>query len=102
MNNISYALELRNIRKSYPGVVALDGVSISVKPGEIHALVGENGAGKSTLIKCCSGAVIPDSGEIVVFGETFSKMNPQLAREKGAAIIYYNLFFRMIKFYTKI
>lgn len=88
MNNVSYALELCNIRKSYPGVVALDGVSLSVKPGEIHALVGENGAGKSTLIKCCSGAVIPDSGEIVVFGERFSKMNPQLAREKGIAIIY--------------
>ena len=88
MNNVSYALELRNIRKTYPGVVALDGVSLCVRSGEIHALIGENGAGKSTLIKSCSGAVIPDAGEIVVFGESFSRMTPQLAREKGISIIY--------------
>ena len=56
----NYALELRNITKTYPGVVALDKVSLGLKKGEVHALVGENGAGKSTLIKVISGAIAPD------------------------------------------
>lgn len=83
-----YVLELRNIRKLYPGVAALKDVSLSVKKGEILALIGENGAGKSTLIKTCSGAVIPTSGKIVVNGKEFDHMTPQLAAENGIAIIY--------------
>lgn len=83
-----YVLELRHIRKEYPGVVALSDVSLQLKKGEILALIGENGAGKSTLIKCCSGAVIPTSGEICVNGKSFKKMTPQLATENGIAIIY--------------
>lgn len=86
--NEDFILELRDIRKEYPGVVALDGVSLQVKKGEILALIGENGAGKSTLIKTCSGAVIPTSGKIVVNGKEFSHMSPQLASENGIAIIY--------------
>lgn len=83
-----YALELRGIKKTYPGVVALNDVSLGVRGGEVLALMGENGAGKSTLIKTCSGAVIPDSGKIIVNGKEFSSMSPQLAAENGIAIIY--------------
>ena len=59
-------LSMRNITKRYPGVVALDNVSIEIEPGEVHALVGENGAGKSTLIKVLSGAVSNDEGEVQI------------------------------------
>lgn len=83
-----YVLELQNIVKRYPGVLALNDVSLHVKKGQILGLIGENGAGKSTLIKTCSGAVIPDSGKILVNGKEFSSMTPQLARENGIAIIY--------------
>lgn len=81
-------LKLQNIRKEYPGVVALKDVSLELKRGEILALIGENGAGKSTLIKTCSGAVIPTSGKIIVDGKEFDSMTPQLAAENGIAIIY--------------
>ena len=83
-----YVLQLQHIRKEYPGVVALKDVTLELKPGEILALIGENGAGKSTLIKCCSGAVIPTSGKIIVNGKEYSSMTPQLASENGIAIIY--------------
>ena len=83
-----YVLQLQHIRKEYPGVVALKDVTLELKPGEILALIGENGAGKSTLIKCCSGAVIPTSGKIIVNGKEYSSMTPQLAAENGIAIIY--------------
>lgn len=83
-----YVLQLQNIRKEYPGVVALKNVSLNLRKGEILALIGENGAGKSTLIKSCSGAVIPTSGNIIVNGKEFTSMTPQLAAENGIAIIY--------------
>ncbi len=83
-----YVLQLQHIRKEYPGVVALKDVTLELKAGEILALIGENGAGKSTLIKCCSGAVIPTSGKIIINGKEFSSMTPQLASENGIAIIY--------------
>lgn len=86
--NDEYVMELRNIRKEYPGVIALKDVSIGVKKGEILALIGENGAGKSTLIKTCSGAVIPTSGKIIINNKEFTSMTPQLASENGIAIIY--------------
>ena len=86
--NDEYIMQLQNIKKEYPGVTALKDVSLSVKKGEILALIGENGAGKSTLIKTCSGAVIPTSGKIIINGKTFSAMTPQLAAENGIAIIY--------------
>jgi ribose transport system ATP-binding protein len=81
-------LELRHISKQYPGVLALDDVSVTVKTNEIHALVGENGAGKSTLIKVLSGAVTPDKGEIVFDGITHTAMTPKLSRDLGIAVIY--------------
>ncbi|MBM7622610.1 sugar ABC transporter ATP-binding protein [Sporohalobacter salinus] len=84
-NNI---LQLKNITKKYPGVVALDDVSLNVKEGEVHALVGENGAGKSTLIKTCTGAVEPNEGRIIVGDKEFSSMTPKTSEENGISVIY--------------
>jgi len=84
----SMFLQLNNITKVYPGVVALNNVTLHVNKGEVHALVGENGAGKSTLIKTCTGAVIPDSGSIVIDGKEFKSMTPKLAEQHGIAVIY--------------
>lgn len=81
-------LQLNHITKTYPGVAALSDVTLHFNKGEVHALVGENGAGKSTLIKTCTGAVVPDSGRIVVDGKEFAAMNPKLAEEQGIAVIY--------------
>ena len=69
MEDSRYILELKHISKSFPGVKALDDVSLSVKPGKVHALMGENGAGKSTLMKCAFGIYQPDKGEIFVNGK---------------------------------
>ena len=80
-------LELRDITKLYPGVKALDHVSISFRRGEVHALVGENGAGKSTLIKTVSGAIEPTEGRICVEGREFEALTPALSRENGIAIV---------------
>lgn len=84
-------LELKHITKRFPGVVALNNVSFDVRAGEVHALCGENGAGKSTLIKTCTGAVVPDEGEIVIDGQSFKQMTPQLADKYGIAVIYQEL-----------
>jgi len=83
-----YVLEMRNIDKSFPGVHALKGVNFYVKPGEIHALVGENGAGKSTLIKILAGVLQKDDGEIFVNGKQVDISNPQVAQGLGLAFIH--------------
>ncbi|MBE7017706.1 MAG: sugar ABC transporter ATP-binding protein [Ruminococcaceae bacterium] len=84
-------LTLKNITKTYPGVVALDDVSFSVADGEVHALLGENGAGKSTLIKAIAGAIEPDSGIMAFDDREFKKMTPASSREEGVAVIYQEL-----------
>lgn len=81
-------LELKHITKLYPGVVALNDVSLEVRRDEILALVGENGAGKSTLIKTCSGAITPTQGEIVINGKSFTGMIPQTSEQNGIGVIY--------------
>ena len=81
-------LSMRNITKRYPGVVALNRVSIEIEPGEVHALVGENGAGKSTLIKVLSGAISNDEGEIQIGDKVFPHMTTQLAKANGIAVVY--------------
>ncbi|MCL2163063.1 MAG: sugar ABC transporter ATP-binding protein [Oscillospiraceae bacterium] len=81
-------LELRDVVKLYPGVVAMNKVSISFKAGEIHALVGENGAGKSTLIKCLTGCIEPTGGEIFYMGEIWKKVTPAQALKKGIGAVY--------------
>ncbi|MGM9603067.1 MAG: sugar ABC transporter ATP-binding protein [Faecousia sp.] len=85
-------LELKNITKTYPGVVALNHVSMSFEPGEVHAIMGENGAGKSTLIKIISGAITPDPGGNIIFdGKSYSQMTPALSAENGVAVIYQDI-----------
>jgi rhamnose transport system ATP-binding protein len=81
-------LELRQIEKSYAGVRALRGVSFDLRPGEVHALLGENGAGKSTLIKVVTGAVEPDGGAIVLGHREFPRLTPAAAHALGIACIY--------------
>lgn len=81
-------LSTHNLTKTYPGVVALNDVSIDFRQGEIHALVGENGAGKSTLVKLLSGAIEPDSGYIEIRGARHERMTPREAQQLGIEIIY--------------
>jgi ribose transport system ATP-binding protein len=81
-------LSLKNITKRYPGVLALDHVSLDFVEGEVHALLGENGAGKSTLIKAVSGAIDFDGGTIRIGEQDHVKMTPHLARSLGIGVIY--------------
>ena len=82
-------LEVRNITKRFPGVVALNDVSVKFMPGEVHAVVGENGAGKSTLMKIMSGAYIPDEGDIILQGKKVSFSHPVEAQRLGVSIMYH-------------
>src|SRR6187431_3674684 len=81
-------LELRAVTKSFGAVRALKGVSFSLQPGEVHALLGENGAGKSTLIKVITGAHQPDGGVIQISGERVAHLSPASAHKLGIACIY--------------
>ncbi len=80
-------VELRNIVKNFPGVRALDDVSFSVRPGEVHALAGKNGAGKSTLMHVLTGLYAPDSGVIEIRGKAYDKLNTAQAKAAGIAIV---------------
>lgn len=85
------AVELKNITKLFPGVTALDNMSITLKKGEIHGLIGENGAGKSTLIKVLSGVYIPEHGEIYMEGKRVYFSNPLESRSAGITCVYQEL-----------
>lgn len=85
MNNL---LELQDISKSYSGVTVLEGVNLTLAPGEVLCFVGENGAGKSTLIKIISGAIQPDGGKLTLFGDVFESLQPRQAINLGIATIY--------------
>jgi ribose transport system ATP-binding protein len=85
------ALRMRQITKSFGPTAALKDVSFTVRPGTVHALVGENGAGKSTLMKILSGVLKPDKGTMELFGKLYSPKNPISARRLGVAMIYQEL-----------
>lgn len=80
-------LVFRNVSKSYGGVNALKNISLSIKKGEIHAIVGENGAGKSTLIKICGGIIVQDSGEVLFQGRHLDNTNPFKVKNCGISIV---------------
>ena len=86
-----YVVELKNVTKRFPGVVALHNMQLAVKPGEIHGLIGENGAGKSTLIKVLTGVHMADEGEIYVNGERKLFKNPNESAAAGIACVYQEL-----------
>ena len=84
-------LEMKNISKYFPGVKALDGVSLKVRRGTVHALMGENGAGKSTLMKCLFGIYSKDSGDIFLEGKEINFKNSKDALENGVAMVHQEL-----------
>jgi len=88
---MSKLLDIRRISKSFPGVKALDEVSVDLEAGEVHVVVGENGAGKSTLMKLLSGVYGPNEGEILIDGAPIRKNSPKIAEQLGIAMIYQEL-----------
>jgi simple sugar transport system ATP-binding protein len=91
MTNDTFAIECKDIKKSFGSVEALKGVSITAKPGEVTAIIGDNGAGKSTLIKCISGVYSSDQGAILINGEEVNFTNPEESRSSGIETVYQTL-----------
>ena len=91
MSPVAPVLEAKGLIKTYGRVVAVDGASLKLYPGEVLAVVGDNGAGKSTMIKCLSGAEIPDDGTIELDGQEVSFRKPQDSREAGIETVYQTL-----------
>ena len=91
MADTKYVLEMIGISKSFPGVKALDKVQLKVRPGTVHALMGENGAGKSTLMKCLFGVYIEDEGDIYINGVKSNFINPKQAMDNGVAMVHQEL-----------
>ncbi len=89
--NSEYLLEVENVRKAFPGVLALDDVSFRLKRGHVHALMGENGAGKSTLMKIIAGIYTPDSGSFRLKGQEIRLQSPLDALQYGIAMIHQEL-----------
>lgn len=81
-------LTIEGLTKTYPGVVANDGVNLAIRPGEVHALLGENGAGKSTLVRMICGLAKPDSGHMTFRGVPYSPSEPRAARVAGIAMVF--------------
>ena len=86
-----YVLEMTGVSKSFPGVKALDDVQLRLRPGKVHALMGENGAGKSTLMKCMFGIYKMDQGQILMDGKPVTIHDPMDALNKGIAMVHQEL-----------
>ena len=91
MENLKYVLEMENISKEFPGVKALDNVQLKLKPGTVHALMGENGAGKSTLMKCLFGIYEKNSGKILLDGVAVNFKSTKEALENGVSMVHQEL-----------
>ena len=91
MENLKYVLEMENITKEFPGVKALDNVQLKLKPGTVHALMGENGAGKSTLMKCLFGIYEKDNGKILLDGVEVNFKSTKEALENGVSMVHQEL-----------
>ena len=91
MSNGEYILQIKEISKSFPGVHALDKITIDIKSGTVHALMGENGAGKSTLMKCLFGIYDPDQGEVILDGKPVRFVNSRQALDSGISMIHQEL-----------
>ena len=91
MENLKYVLEMENISKEFPGVKALDNVQLKLRPGTVHALMGENGAGKSTLMKCLFGIYEKDSGKILLDGVEVNFKSTKEALENGVSMVHQEL-----------
>lgn len=91
MSAARVVLRLSDVVKTFPGVVALNGVSFEVTEGEVHALVGENGAGKSTLMAVAAGSTLPDSGSVEIGGQALRDASPAAAQELGLGVVYQHL-----------
>ena len=86
-----YLLEMRDVSKSFPGVKALNHVQLKLRPGKVHALMGENGAGKSTLMKCMFGIYKMDEGQIYIDGQPAVIKDPMDALRQGIAMVHQEL-----------
>lgn len=95
---LDYVVEMREIRKEFPGVVACDDINFQVKKGEIHALLGENGAGKSTLMNILFGLYQPDNGEIYLHGKKVNVANPNIANDLGIGMVHQH--FKLVHNFT--
>ena len=93
-----YAIEMRGITKTFPGIIANDNVNLAVKENEVHAILGENGAGKSTLMSVLFGAYAADSGEIYIKGNKVDIKNPNVATELGIGMVHQH--FKLVHNYT--
>lgn len=91
MKNLEYMLEMDNISKEFPGVKALDGANLKVRPHSVHALMGENGAGKSTLMKCLFGIYEKDNGKILFEGKEINFTSAKEALDNGVSMVHQEL-----------
>ena len=95
---MDYVVEMLKIRKEFPGIVANDDITLQLKPGEIHALLGENGAGKSTLMSILFGLYQPDQGIIKIRGEEVKITDPNVANELGIGMVHQH--FKLVHNFT--
>ena len=98
MNDMGYVVEMLNIRKQFPGILANDDITLRLKQGEVHALLGENGAGKSTLMSILFGLYQPDTGSIRIRGQEVKIDNPNIANALGIGMVHQH--FKLVHNFT--